>query len=375
MKLSPLFSRRSDGKIHVWEKEVDGNKHRTISGIIDGKATTSEWTVCNPKNIGRANATSGEQQALAEAKSEWQKKLDKGYREDISDIDNASFFEPMLAKTWQDYKDESLKSGILFLQPKLDGLRLIANKDGLWTRNGKEFKSIPHIYEALKPLFKYNPKYIFDGEVYADKFANDFNKICSLAKKTKPTKEDLQEAAKSIEYHIYDFPFWDEKFSERYDELEKVLRFAKGNPALQLVETREAMSEQDVVHAYESFVEEGYEGAMVRLDTKYEQKRTKNLLKYKEFKDGEYIIVGVNEGVGNRSGGAGNVVCKKLDGSAFVDGKTTFDSNIKGTREFCKLMLLKKDDYIGKVGTIKFFNFTPDGKPRFPYFMGLREDV
>lgn len=368
MKLAPLFSRRSDGKIQIWEKEVDGGKHRSHSGIMNGEIVISEWTVCVSKNTGRTNATTAEQQAMAEAKSEWQKKLDKGYKQDINDVDNASFFEPMLAKTWQDYKDEALKAGRLFLQPKLDGLRLIANKDGLWTRNGKEFKSIPHIYDALRPLFRYNPKYIFDGEVYADKFANDFNKICSLAKKTKPTTEDLLEAAKSIEYHIYDFPFWDDKFSARYDELKKVLSFAKGNPALQLVETLEVMSENGVVKAYENFVEEGYEGAMVRLDTKYEQKRTKNLLKYKEFKDAEYEILNVVEGVGNRSGGAGAIVCKNRDGS-------TFNSNIKGSREFCKQMLLKKDEYIGQIATIQFFNLTVDGVPRFPYFIGLRNDI
>jgi ATP-dependent DNA ligase len=367
MKLPPLYSRRSDGKVQIWEKEVDGNKHRSHSGIMDGEIVVAEWTVCGGKNVGHTNETSAAQQAMAEAKSEYQKKLDKNYKEDIGDIDNASFFEPMLAKTWQDYKDEALKAGTLFLQPKLDGLRLIASKDGLWTRNGKEFKSIPHIYDALRPLFKYNPKYIFDGEVYADKFNQDFNKICSLAKKTKPTKEDLLEAAKSIEYHIYDFPFWDDKFSERYAELKKVLHFAKGNPALQLVHTEEAKSEKEVVDFYEMFVENGYEGAMVRLDTKYEQKRTKNLLKYKEFKDGEYLILNVVEGVGNRSGGAGAIVCKNKDGS-------TFNSNIKGTREFCKEMLLKKDDYIGKTATIKYFNLTVDGVPRFPYFMGLRDE-
>jgi len=367
MKLPPLYSRRSDSKIQIWEKEVVDNRHRSHSGIMDGEIVVSEWTVCSGKNVGRTNETSANQQAVSEAKSEWQKKLDKGYKEDINDVDNASFFEPMLAKTWQDYKDEALKTGTLFLQPKLDGLRLIANKDGLWTRNGKEFKSIPHIYDALRPLFRYNPKYIFDGEVYADKFNQDFNKICSLAKKTKPTKEDLQEAARSIEYHIYDFPFWDDKFSERYKELKKVLHFSK-TPVLQLVETFEATTEQEIIDRYGNFVEEGYEGAMVRLDTKYEQKRTKNLLKYKEFKDGEYLILDVVEGIGNRSGGAGAIVCKNKDGSKF-------NSNIKGTREFCKEMLLKKDDYIGKTGTIKYFNLTVDGVPRFPYFMGLRNDI
>jgi DNA ligase-1 len=126
MKLPALYSRRSDGKVQIWEKEVDGNKHRSHSGIMDGEIVVSEWTVCGGKNVGRTNETTANQQAMAEAKSEYQKKLDKGYREDINDIDNASFFEPMLAKTWQDYKDEALKSGKLFLQPKLDGLRLIA---------------------------------------------------------------------------------------------------------------------------------------------------------------------------------------------------------------------------------------------------------
>lgn len=374
MKLPPLYSRRSDGKIQIWEKEIVDNRHRSHSGILNGEIVTSEWTMCSGKNVGRTNETSSHQQALAEAKSEYQKKLDKGYKADINDIDNASFFEPMLAKTWQDYKEEALKSGKLFLQPKLDGLRLIANKDGLWTRNGKEYKSIPHIYEALRPLFKYNPKYIFDGEVYADKFANDFNKICSLAKKTKPTKEDLVEAASHIQYHIYDFPFWDDVFSARYGELEKVLGFAKGNPVLQLVETHEALSEDEIVKYYGEFVEDGYEGAMVRLDTKYEQKRTKNLLKYKEFKDGEYRIIDVQEGVGNRSGGAGYITCQKLDKTPFLDGTSSFDCNIKGTREYCKYMLAHKDEFIGKVGTVKYFNLTPDGKPRFPYFMGLRDE-
>lgn len=366
MKLPPLYSRRSDGKIQIWEKEIDGNKHRSLSGILNGEIVVSEWTLCTAKNISRANATTADEQALTEARSEWQKKIDKGYKQDINDIDKVTFFEPMLAKNWEDYKHEIAEHYPLFIQPKLDGLRLIANKDGLWSRNGKEFKSIPHIYEALKPLFKYNPKYIFDGEVYADKFNQDFNKICSLAKKTKPTRDDLIESAKSIEYHIYDFPFWDDVFSKRHEELTKVLRFTS-HPAIKKVATHEATCENDIVGHYEDFVEKGYEGAMVRLDTKYEQKRTKNLLKYKEFKDDEYLILDVIEGVGNRSGGAGAIVCKNKDGS-------TFHSNIKGSREFCKEMLLKKHEYIGKMGTIKYFNLTTDGVPRFPYFMRLREE-
>jgi DNA ligase-1 len=363
MKLPPLFSRRSDGKIQIWEKEVVGNKHRTHSGIKDGEIVVSTFTICQAKNEGRSNETTADEQAMNEAKAEFKKKKDKGYKEDIHEIDIFTFFEPMLAKVWQDYKDEA--EFPVYVQPKLDGLRLIASKEGLFTRNGKEYKSIPHIYEELKPLFKFNSKYVFDGEVYADKFNNDFNKICSLAKKTKPTDEDLVEAAKSIEYHIYDFPFWDDVFGKRHDELKKVLKHVGGSK-IKMVKTHVAKDHKEVDKYYESFIEEGYEGLMVRIDAKYENKRTKNLLKYKEFRDAEFEILDVVEGIGNKSGMAGAIICKNIDGS-------TFNSNVKGNREFCKQMLLNKKDYIGRIATVQYFNLTPDNVPRFPYYLRMRE--
>lgn len=364
MKLPSLYSRRSDGKIQIWEKEIVANKHRTHSGIKDGEIVVSEWTECLEKNIGKKNYLTAENQALAEASADWQKKKDKGYKADINAVDDFTFFEPMLAKVYQDYKDEVTFP--VYVQPKLDGLRLIASKDGLYTRNGKEYKSIPHIWTALKPLFDYNPKYVFDGEVYADKFANDFNKICSLAKKTKPTPEDLTEAEKYIEYHIYDFPFWGDVFSKRMEQLGKVLKFCKSKHICQ-VQTKIANDHAEVDSHYEDYVSQGYEGLMVRLDANYETKRTKVLLKYKEFKDDEYEIMDVVEGIGNRSGGAGAIVCKNKDNS-------TFNSNIKGNREFCRQMLLNKKDYIGKMATIQFFNLTVDGVPRFPYFLRVRDE-
>lgn len=362
MKLLRLYSRRSDGKVQFWEKEVEGGKHRTHSGIEGGKIVTTKWTVCTAKNVGKRNESKPEEQAVLEALAEHKKKTDKGYKDSLDQIDDSGYFEPMLAKVWQEHKDE-VKYPV-FVQPKLDGLRLIASKDGLFSRNGKPYASIPHIAEALKPLFKKHPQAILDGEVYADKFAEDFNKICKLARQMKPTTNDLAESAKYIEYHVYDFPSWPGEFSKRLMGLKKVLG-ALNDKRIVPVETHVAGTEASVIQWFEKMVEDGYEGLIVRADAKYENKRTTALLKYKEFSDAEYEIVDVCEGLGNRSGGAGYIVCKKADGS-------TFRSNIKGTREFCAKMLKNKDDYIGKMGTIKYANLTPDGVPRFPYFMRLR---
>jgi DNA ligase 1 len=184
MKLSTLYSRSVKGKVNEFVIEVEDNKYRTITGFTDGIKTTSQWTTCDAKSYCTA-----EEQALKEATAIHRKKMETGSFENISDIDNETYFEPMLAKDW--HKEKSKVKFPLYSQPKLDGIRCIVRKDGMRSRNGKQIISAPHIFEILKPLFEINPDLVFDGELYADKFANDFNAICSLVKKTKPTEEDL----------------------------------------------------------------------------------------------------------------------------------------------------------------------------------------
>jgi hypothetical protein len=36
-------------------------------------------------------------------------------------------------------------------------------------------------------------------------------------------------------------------------------------------------------------------------------------------------------------------------------------------------LLEKADDLIGKEATVKYFNLTPDGVPRFPYVIAIRD--
>jgi len=120
MKLPMLFARTNTGAIQTWTIEVDGNKYRTHYGQLDSdKIQITEWTLCEGKNTGKKNATSAEDQSLKEAKATWKKKKESGYFENITDIDGISFTEPMLAKNYDDYKDD-LKYPV-YSQPKLDG--------------------------------------------------------------------------------------------------------------------------------------------------------------------------------------------------------------------------------------------------------------
>jgi len=363
MKLETIYKKTKTGATQEWTIEVSDNRYRTHSGQVGGQITTNAWTVVYGKNEGKANGTTDIEQALKEAIAKRTKKLESGYFESITNINEQQYFEPMLAAKWEDYKDKIQYP--IYSQAKLDGIRCIVNKNGMFSRNGKPIVSAPHIFESLKPLFEINPNLILDGELYADKFANDFNKIVSLVKRTKPTAEDLVDSEKQIEYHIYDLPSSDKNFVYRaYDlgilfETNKELhRYCK------IVETYKVTEADVVTELYEKYVEEGYEGQMLRLDGKYENKRSKNLLKHKSFVDEEYTILDICEGEGNRTGTAGYMVFQTAEGKPFK-------SNVKGTWDETAEMLKNKKHLIGKQATIKYFNLTSDGIPRFPFVINI----
>jgi DNA ligase 1 len=372
MKTFPvLFKRSVNGTPQQWQIHVKGDSYWTVSGQVGGALVTSEPTVCEPKNIGRANATTPEAQALAEAASKHQKKLDKGYAESIEAVDNSDgFFKCQLAKKFVDYKDSVTYP--LLGSPKLDGLRMICTKRGIITRNGKPFVSTPHIHEALKPLFAEHPSWVIDGEIYSHDV--QFEKIVSLTRKKDPTPEELDESKKICQLWIFDGVVDDKKmgFQKRFALIKaEIARLVKDAGSLRFVENTPIANAAEVETLHESFVSKGYEGLMVRVpDSPYENKRSKNLLKYKHFQDEEFELVEVEEGIGNRSGMAGQFLLKMKDGR-------TFRSNMRGGMEYYKKLLKEKDSLVGKMVTVRFQEYTQGGVfvgiPRFPVAVAIRD--
>jgi len=364
--MQTLVKRRVDGGIQEWSIEVDGNAFRVTSGMRDGKKVTTEWTYCSGKNKDKSNETTNEEQAQAEAKAKWKKKLAGEYSLDADSVDDIGYVKPMLAKKWEDYAHKI--DFPVYAQPKLDGIRCIATKDGLKSRTGKDIVAVPHIFESLQEFFTYNPDVILDGELYCDKFDNDFNAICHHVRKSKVTEESL-EGAKVIEYHIYDIVDTTMSFHERTDFIE--LHFGDESDFQSVdyivaVETQYVISKEMLDTLYGQWQEEGYEGQMIRLNEPYENKRSNTLLKRKEFQDAEYTILGWREGIGNRAGTIGHFKFETEDG-------VQFNSNIKGDFEYLAGLLDEVDNLIGKAATIKYFSLTPDGVPRFPYVIAIRD--
>ncbi len=363
MKLETIYKKTKTGATQEWTIEVVGNKYRTHSGQVGGIITTNEWTIVYGKNTGKLNETTDKEQTMKEAVAKRTKKLESGYFENIKHINKTQYFEPMLASKWEDSKDKITYP--IFSQPKLDGIRCIVTKDGMFSRNGKPIISAPHIRESLSEVFEVYPELILDGELYADKFANDFNKIVSLVKKTKPTDADLKESKKNIQYWIYDLPDNDIQFGDRCDRLHDLFEnYNAFKKHCVEVETHICNDEDEVMKLYGEYVEKGFEGQMLRLDKKYENKRSKALLKHKSFIDEEFTILDIVEGEGNRTGTAGYFVFENENGDRFK-------SNVKGTWEETAEMLKNKKKLIGKEATIKYFNLTPAGIPRFPYVVNI----
>ena len=371
-----LYKRTSAGKVQIWFAEVDGDRYRTTSGQQDGKKTTTEWTVAKPKNEGRANATTAEQQALLEVEAEYGKKLARDYHMSLDRIDEAMRFKPMLASKWADRKDKV--SGRVHMQPKLDGMRCIAKADGLWSREGKPIYGAPHIFELLKPIFDKYPDTIFDGELYNHDLKDDFNQIVSAAKKQKPTEEDLAVSREKLQYWVYDLPSRNDAltgeriinhtFGERMRVLDNMINNRaelRKSPHIVVTPTIDTTAE-DVDKIAAEYIEAGYEGAMVRTEGKYENKRSNTLIKWKEFQDEEFWIVDIQEGDGNRAGMAARVVLSLGEGR-------TFSAGLIGNVEYCKELLRNRTKYIGNKGTVVFQNYTPDGVPRFPKFKTVRD--
>ncbi|MGO7308798.1 hypothetical protein ACCS91_33625 [Rhizobium ruizarguesonis] len=357
--ISPeIYKLDSKGKIRTWQYEVAGDSWRTIAGLQDGNKVESGWTKCVP-----ASQPTAELQAQFEADAERTKKLKRDYHLTIEGTSTAKYFAPMLAEK---YDRELVQEGD-FAQPKLDGIRCIATKDSLKTRKGELITSCPHILEQLQPVFARHPDIVLDGELYNHEFKDNFNELASIIRKKTPSAEQLARAARDVELHVYDLVDPSEPHAVTLDRVAALTtRLYDAGLSIQLVPTDVVDNHDEVRALFLKYVGLGYEGLMVRRGgARYEHKRTDALMKYKEFVTEEYEISEVLEGVGNWAGYA-KAVEFIIPGDIRTEQGDRPKAGIKGNQAFTKTLLDRKDELVGKRVTVKYFELTPAGIPRFP---------
>ena len=268
----------------------------------------------------------------------------------------------------------------IFMQPKLDGVRCViqlelvehgsdeyASGFGMavkaYSRTGKEWKNIDHILKQLKPFFKKYPDVILDGELYNHDFKDNFEKIISMVRKTKPTDEARAESAENVQFHCYDII--DEKlpFNQRIDFINSSLMLM--GDSIHIVDTHWLEQEVDTKIRHVINMDHGYEGSIVRTNETYQCKRSHSLRKIKDFHDTEATITGWVEGKGKRIGTIGKFLAVDSDGNEF--GMPVMDK-FKYLQENFKLM----QGYVGKTATFTYFERTKANSYRHPLFKCIR---
>ncbi len=275
--------------------------------------------------------------------------------------------KPMLAyKVGKKPVDWSEK---VFMQPKLDGVRCVIQLDKTgkviaYSRTGKPWLNIRHILKDLKPWFAEHPDAILDGELYNHELRNDFEQIISLVRTQKPTAYMRSKSKKLVQFHCYDYANGNDAYSQRMQNLSVSDMYSY---CVKYVPTWQVTSNGHANLKHKSFLEKDYEGSILRLDTKYQNKRSYGLQKFKDFHDAEATIVGYVPGKGKRTGTLGKFMMQDDKGVEFgcPPGK---GYNYKDLAN----ILNNIHDYIGESATFTYFERTKAGSYRHPQFKTLR---
>jgi len=346
--MTTLYKIDSKGKKRFLTISTEGSDLIQESGLIDGKSITHRKT-CSGKNIGKSNETSPARQAISEMESKITEKLTEGYSRTLEELITNDTVLPMLAKEYNKEK-KKVDWNTAYVQRKYDGMRCLKTGDRMISRTNKVIDTVPHIMSLLPGLLN-----TFDGELYAHGL--NFQENMRLIKKYRPGQTE------AIKYHVYDLVIPNMSFSQRYALLQLA---AKDIEHIEIVETFKVNSEKELIQYHQQFLAEGFEGTMLRWGTEgYKiNGRSSNLLKYKDFQDIQLVIEDIEPAESRPEWG---VPVFSINGKKFRAG-------MKFSHEERKEILTNKQDYIGTMAEIRYFEKSEDGIPRFPVMVGIRLD-
>jgi len=256
-----------------------------------------------------------------------------------------------------------------FVQPKLDGVRCLAGEHEVYTRNQKPHKE--HIQRTFDIATDGDEDFTFDGELMLP--GASFQQTVSAVKKE-------SERSKELVYNIYDFcwhryPGLD--FTQRTARLEEIVEdiLEQVDINLQFVFTKWVETQEELDETHALFLSQGYEGTIIRDPfAAYAPGSRRYMWKRKDFVDAEYEIIDVWEG---KDAFKGMAVFRCPRPNYKVGDEVTKDNSFgataPGTLEEKRGAWLGRGSYIGKCLTVKFFDFTDDGVPRFPVSLSVRD--
>lgn len=294
-------------------------------------------------------------------------------------------FDVMLAESLTKQKDNYLDGRKFAITLKLDGFRCVylPKEKKFYTRQGVVYEGIDHLIEECDKISQ--GIYVLDGELIHrnyDGLTSDklYNLTTSVARKKGNTKEKQH-----LEFHIFDI-LPEQEFNkgasvdcyeDRMALLGRQFDNAQGMDFVKRVEWLYVGDNQAIIPTLlDDVVADGHEGLMVSLlDGQYQCKRSKNLLKVKQFHDCDVLVMDVIEGTGKNKGKLGAITIKfEHEGEYHTCDCGSGFSDVERELFWNDPSLL-----IGKIVTLKYFEVSKNKGGgfglRFPTWSGrIRED-
>ena len=407
--MPPVFKLNVSGTSRLyWQAGFDGyNSILTWHGYYGGAI------MLEVRQIELARQHTFSDQALQDIRQRYNVKYHENYR-GINDVE-MPFPSVMLAET---YKDTTKISYPVLLQPKYDGIRMVARlaADGTIQTNTRQNHSLNHaiiyIEPALRALFaELGPVHFIDGELFMYEKPDGsglarFETIQSVVS----TRVTQHAWLPYLQYWIFDiYPFDDEPFEMRWGRIERAFASLaqqtkmaiEKDPAaantitasfdrIKISYSYLALNKQGMNEYFQGCLRSGFEGIMIHLlangsppgSSAYKLslyapgKRSKGLLKMKPVYDAEALVIGFAMDKG-RSAGAILFELQMKNGNTFTAvpiGVTGRPLTIAQRRR----MYEHRERYRGQEVTYKFQELGNDGRPRFPKVIrwpGMEEDL
>ncbi len=350
-------------------------EYRTTNGLTGMKMTVSApTTISIGKNLGKRNETNVLTQAHNECASKYRTKLKSGYSEKLSDqfkVQPDAVPIPMALKPWKDFGNRLEYP--LYVQPKLDGTRMIALLDHqgqvvLKTRRRHDIAGFGKLKDELQAMYdrSEDKNIILDGETYAH--GTNLQTISGLAR-AENGREDEKD---TLQYWLFDCfctkPGSGYTVDDPFDVRLQRLRAFTGRGKLQRVVINDTILIQAPAEAddyYDRMVADGYEGIIYKSRNKpyafsfTKEKRSAWYLKRKQRFDDEFEIVSYGEGKG-KDVGCVVFVLKTKEG-------VHFESVPNGTYDYRKELyrqcVANFDQFRGKWAKVQFEDWSGDRVP------------
>lgn len=208
------------------------------------------------------------------------------------------------------------------------------------------------------------------------------------------TKKRKHEDHDLVKFFIFDLIeskrlTWLDRYSLLVNSFNQYCKDGNPHNHIQIVQCYNAMSEEDILKYHDKFVNEGFEGIIIRRYastevtcckdkeelckkcdkgyklTIYRPRRTNTMLKYKKFIDEEVVIIGFDLGTGTEEGA---IIYKVLD-----ERGNEFTVRPRGTINERRELYKNKEELLGLKYTIRYQELSEKGVPRFPIGICIRD--